>query len=229
MNPSPLAILLIIAISTAVFGGIVFFGLPGRPSSAPPVVSGTLSRIPDILNLPGFGNQNRQAPSRTGSGGTIFGQTNSPDIVVEKNELPSPAIPAAPAPSQLPKPGIRAPESFKISTPASMLPRSQTPAPQPQPIPQPVPAPTPLPQTAAASFSVFKTSPQLGALRTQMVEEGIIGSNEFTRIKNNADMEQFMLKLVEWQARKASSTEDQIQDALDRIKKAYNQIESAKK
>lgn len=226
MNSSSIAILAIITVSALVFGGIVFFGLPGRPPSAPPVVSGTLSRIPDILNLPGFGNQNRQAPGQAGSGGTIFGQTNSPDIVVEKNELPSPAIPSAPAPSQLPKPGIRAPESIKISTPASMLPRPQTPAPQPQPIPQPVPASPTVSsgQPAAASFSVFKASPQLGALRTQMVQEGVIGSNEFTRIKNNADMEAFMFKLVEWQARKASSTEEQVQDALDRIRKAYNQI-----
>lgn len=233
MNPSPLAILLIIAIGAAVFGGIVFFGLRG-PVSLPtggPITTGTTMRVPDILNLPGFGNQSRQFSGQSAGGGSnapISPETSGPDVVVEKSELPSPVLPGAPALSQ----------QLKFSTPIQIAPSRQTqprsfsvppPAqiPQPPPVPQPAPLPVPRPQTAAASFSVFTSSPQLRALRTQMVQEGVIADSEFIRINNNADMETFMLKLVEWQARKAGSADAQIQDALDRIRKAYDQIRTA--
>ncbi|MBI4224733.1 MAG: hypothetical protein HY617_00205 [Candidatus Sungbacteria bacterium] len=223
MNPSSIAIIVIIAISAAVFGGIVLLGSPGRTPAMPPVVSDTLTRIPGILNLPGFGSRVPQAPNQTFGGGQTPLGTGGLDVVVEKNELPAPAIPPAPEPSQLPRPGIRVPTPSRMSTPAFM----PTPAPQAQPVQQ-IPAPSSVPaarsQTAVAAVSVFTAIPQLGVLRTQMVQEGVIGSNEFVRIKNNTDMEQFMLKLVEWQAKKASSTPEQIQDALDRIKKAYDQV-----
>ncbi len=230
MNPSPLAILVIIAISAAVFGGIIFFGLRGAAPVTLPAVPGTIVRVPDILNLPGFGNnQNRQAPSQnTGGGSTapILPGASGRDVVVEKSELPFPVIPAAPAPSRLPGQSIQIPPSFKTSTP----PFAVFSSPQPNPIPAPTPVPAPITsaprQTAATPFSVFKASPQLRVFREQMIQEGVIGNKEFTQINNNKDAEAFMLKLVEWQARKASSTPEQIQDALDRIKKAYSQLRS---
>lgn len=228
MNSSPLAILVIIAISAAVFGGIIFFGLRGAAPVTLPAVPGTIARVPDILNLPGFGNnQNRQAPRQNTGGGSnapILPGASGRDVVVEKSELPSPVIPAAPAPSRLPGQSIQMPPSFKTSTPPSAV----FPSPQPKPTPAPIPAPiAPAPQqTAAAFFSVFKASPQLRVFREQMIQEGVIGNKEFAQINNTKDAEQFMLKLVEWQARKAGSSEDQVQDALDRIKKAYSQLRS---
>jgi len=83
--------------------------------------------------------------------------------------------------------------------------------------------------SAAAAFSVFVASPQLRDLRTKMVQEGVIQESEFSKVNNNSDMEQFLLKLVEWQAKKASSTPVQIQDARDRITKAYDQFRLRKK
>lgn len=220
MNPNSLAILLIIAISAAVFGGIVFFGLRGAAPlpTGGPITTGTTVQIPDILNLPGF-RGDRPQPANVPQPSPKRG----PDVVVERSELPSPILPGTPASLQ----------QSKFSTPMQIAPSRQTqpksgsvfvPVLKPSSAPQPVPAPIPLPQTAAASFSVFSVSPQLKVFREQMVQEGIIGDRDFTRIDNNKDAEAFMLKLVEWQARKASSTPEQIQDALDRIKKAYGQI-----
>lgn len=216
MNSSPLAILLIIAISAAVFGGIVFFGLKSGTGTTPPspVTTGTRVRIPDILNLPGFRSDQAKPTNALQPP-----QTSNADVVVEKSELPSPTLPVAPSQSQPPRQKIQMPTPPRMSTPVFI------PVPQPQPIPQPVPAPALSSQTAAiASFSVFTSSPQLRDLRTKMVQEGVIQETEFGKINNNRDMEQFLLKMVEWQARKAGSTDAQIQDALDRIRKAYDQV-----
>lgn len=220
MNSSPLAILLIIAVSAAVFGGIVFFGLRDTTVTVPssPVTTGTTVRIPDILNLPGF-RSIRDQPARAPQPLPPSGA----DVVVERNELPSPILPGVPVPSQQPK----------FSTPIQIVPSRQTrpgffstPSPLPVPVPRPVSvfSQQPLQASGVASFSVLNVSPQLRDFRAQMVQEGVIANTEFVRINNNADMEQFILKLVEWQAIKASSTPEQIQDARDRITKAYDQI-----
>jgi len=236
MNPNPLAILVVIAISAAVFGGIVFFGLrnPAPPQTGGPVIAGTTVRIPDILNLPGFGGARTPQTPGVEPGGEKISETTRPDVVVETQELPSPILPPSPGPSPL--------ASARNQILPSPQPQTFLPAPTPQPQPltnatttppiatPPISSfqlgrrPTPSQAAAIASFSVFDVSPQLRDFRTQMVKEGVIKNTEFVKINNNTDMERFLLKLVEWQAQKASSTPEQIQDALDRIRKAYARI-----
>jgi hypothetical protein len=223
MNPSSLAIILIIAISAAVFGGIVFFGLraPAPVPTGGPVTTGTTVRVPDILNLPGFGGaRTPQIPGAQPDGEKIL-ETTRPDVVVQRNELPAPVLPTAVPSPRTPQTRIFVPPPSRVPSPAR-VPQTNVGIPA-APAP-PVSLFSLPPQPAAASFSVFKASPQLRVFREQMIEEGIIGDGEFTRINNNKDAEAFMLKLVEWQARKASSTPEQIQDALNRITKAYDQF-----
>ncbi|MBI3442645.1 MAG: hypothetical protein HY007_02675 [Candidatus Sungbacteria bacterium] len=241
MNPNPLAIVIIIAIGALVFGGIVLFGLHGRaPAIAPssPGITGTVSRIPDILNLPGFGNRPtnpgaNRSPSTPASQGTP-----GPDVVVETHTLPPPILPLPPSQSLVP--GAR---NQVLPTPRPQTPLSgQTPQSRPlsnasKPLPRATSSvpilvpkqPTPSQAAAIAAFSVFDVSPQLRDFRAQMVQEGVIKDTEFIKINNNRDMEQFLLKLVEWKGKQASSTPAQMQDSRDRITKAYDQIRSAKK
>lgn len=235
MNLNPLAILVVIAIGAAVFGGIILFGLRGgMPPAAPsPVASGTISRVPDILNLPGFGNLqnqpsgNQNVGASNGPGPSGSASASGPDVVVERSELPTPLLPAAPAPAQQPRSSAAALPQSTTARPTSSVasPQATTSIAFPSVPKQPAPS-----QTAVVnSFSVFDASPQLRDFRAQMVRDGAIKSYEFARISNNSDMEAFLLRLVEWRGKQASSTPAQIQDARDRITRAYDQIKSLKK
>lgn len=242
MNPSPLAIVIILTISAAVFGGIVFFGLRGSaplPVPSVPGVTGTVSRIPDILNLPGFGSRQSKPPMPVPPSGT-----RGADVVVEQSILPEPGIHAPQTPSQSLKDQAPLPVSISPTPPGigtsrisagtrTALPESPSgpaigaaPAVPRQPVPT-IPRFSFSPEqqaTAVSSFLVFNVSPQLRDLRAQMVKDGVIKETEFVKINNNDDMEKFLLKLVEWPAKNGSSTPEQIQDARDRITKAYDQI-----
>lgn len=241
MNLNPIAILVVIAIGAVVFGGIVLFGLhSGTPPAVPgPVTMGTTVHVPDILNLPGFGSRQNQPSGNQSAGGGSgglgqSGGASSPGVVVERNELPTPLLPAAPAPSQQPRSsGGVAPQSQARPVPAPLpqstaaLPSGLTPSPQATTsatLPSVPKQPTPSQAAAIASFSVFDASPQMRDFRSQMVKDGAIKSYEFARINNNSDMEAFLLKLVEWKGKQASSTPAQIQDARDRIIKAYGHL-----
>ena len=110
-----------------------------------------------------------------------------------------------------------------------------TPPPLPNQTPQSQPTTPPSssrrdPDVAAAleSFSVFNASTELKDFRDAMVQQGIIHADEFVKINTNADMEAFLLKLVAWKAKAAGATAAEIQDAKDRITKAYDAIQMGK-
>lgn len=263
MNLNPIAILAVVVISALVFGGIILFGPGGgTTTTAPsPSTSGAISHIPDILNLPGFGNrQNQPSGGQNVGGGSTpagFSGRRGADIVVEKSELPSPSLPSVLLPAKPANPLIPIPsQSYSGQLPTTRTPMvpSQRAAGTPPPsnvarppssarplgspqlpqattsitLPSVFQKPTPAQAAAIASFSVFDASPELRDFRAQMVKEGVIKDTEFVKINNNNDMEQFLLQLVEWKGKQASSTPAQMQDSRNRIIKAYDRIQASR-
>ena len=77
---------------------------------------------------------------------------------------------------------------------------------------------------AFSGFSVFKVSEELKILREEMVQGGIIKSNEFVIINNYPDMEKFLLKVVEWKAKQTGAAADEIEKAKNKIIAGYEEL-----
>jgi len=128
---------------------------------------------------------------------------------VHQEEPPSPVSVLLPG-QTLPAPAPRTPRSVALTSP-SLVPKISTST-----------------TDAIRVFSVFNTSPQLKSFREQMVKEGAIQASDFVKINNNADMEQFLLKLVAWKAKSAGATDAQIQHSLANISKGFSALRSGR-
>ncbi|MBI3630884.1 MAG: hypothetical protein HY221_00925 [Candidatus Sungbacteria bacterium] len=70
----------------------------------------------------------------------------------------------------------------------------------------------------------FSLSPELVSMRTAMIASGTILSTEFSEIKNNDDIEAFLLKMIEWKGIQVGASSADIAASQGRIRAAYDRL-----
>lgn len=170
------------------------------PSVSTAVPSGFVSLLQEGGGVP---SDTSGSPVRSGQG---YAVVNGDKVPVGEAPV-SPATPPVHAVEET-KPPSSAPRALR-ATPSLRFPKIPT-------------------AEVIQSFSVFDVSPQLKSFREQMIKEGVIKADEFMKINNNTDMEQFLLKMVAWKAKGAGATNEQIQGSLASISNAYSRLRSAR-